>query len=557
MAYQLSDDFSETREDFESMGIPQAPEWQDDEDYDREAWSHGRYVERDGDVALSHEAEEFPSRERQRKQRERRSMFSKGIAAAERWEAEHRDVQAIHGLRAVGGRIRRFSESAASKRSVIRRTVDGLPVGESARPCPFVSGSVYPRGSDPSNTDPSSLQGAKVANSVPVVSPHLGGLDWLGLTIYGEAEERCVKLCTTLLQQRDTMRQGTENEEIAYVGRYVGVLRRQGRGGGFNHMPVVWVSKGITFAFGADRRKHDGTVSKLPQMFIEIPGSACLIQGEIECLEYVAQVLDALGLDATKIRVRRFDVCLDMVGEYRERWKEIINRMAWVTKGGDVKPNITGGGVFTGFSVSGGACSLTVYDKVREVKKKKPEVWPAMVEHRWHGQDPDEAWRVEFRIRPCKSQSLEFRSLTDVLSSLKTICDWACINWFRVVKKRCKNHSERTVMDDLWLEVIAGFGAWAEGQSPLNRRVKTVGDPTRLVKVALGCLAKGLAVAGVELSIEGFDDALTELFAVSRFGGGRRGSESVTQAEKRQLFVEVLAETQLKQVRIWSALPGA
>ncbi len=179
---------------------------------------------------------------------------------------------------------------------------------------------------------------------------------------------------------------------------------------------------------------------------------------------------------------------------------------------------------------------------------------PAMIEHRWNGEEPEEAWRVEFRIRPTKQQNLEFRSIKDVLASLRSICEWACVSWFRIVKKRCKNHSERTVIDELWQEVIAGFGAWAEGGQPLMSRVVRSYDPERLIRQAMGTLASALALAGIEPSPFGLDEAMSDLFAISLRTETGQGLTGTTEAERRAHYQSQCAAVQMKMLRRWAAI---
>lgn len=526
---QLSEDFSETAADFEAMGISRPVPM--DYDDDPEAW-----VTRD----------EFNRRKRQKLLE---SAVKNGL-----YEREHLDSMAINRvlLNNRGFTHLAASAAAARRRSSVRFTVDGRPMDEAAQAqeqAVLKTDRERDGVSDRSNTDHTSLH-------IPTVStPHCGGIDWLSGTIYGDVEPRYYNVIGDMLATRNQLQTTRDREAVAFIGKHCGVVLRHGSGSGFNHMPLVWQSRGIEFKLGADRRKADGSVSSLPLMFVEIPGSALLVLGELECLSYVQQVLDALGIDATKIRVRRIDVCVDMVGAYRDRFENTFLTKAWVTRSNAVKPNYNASGKFTGFEVKGGVCSVTVYDKTEEMRLKKPHLVPAMIEHRWGGECPEEAWRVEFRLRPGKSHSMEFRSLDAVLGGLRLLCEWACCSWFRIVQKRHKNHSERTKVTELWAEVIAAFGGWATGGQPLRKRVVCAYDPTRVAKVGIGCLAKALALGGVDPDRLSIDECMETLFAITLQGEKGRGLEGTTARERRENFGVIKRMMTCRFWELFEAMP--
>lgn len=496
--------------------------------------------------------EEHQALDRDRKKRQRRSLWNAGIEAAKRFEEAHRDTMAINRLVTDNGRYKRLSEAAAARRrGTSRKMVSGLPMTSEAVAQEAAVEKTDRRlsgGSDHSNTDPAFRH---FRPSKMETTNHLGGLDWLDLTVYGNAGDRYYDQCKKLLEQREAVKATNDDTAIAYIGNEAGSLFKGGLGSGFNHCPLVWKSRGIQFRFGADRRKADGTAMNLPLMFVDIPGTALLTCGEIACLAFVSKILGLLGVDSQRIRVRRVDLCLDMVGEYRERWQSVISQRNWVTKGSAIQPNYTSSGKFTGFQVKGGTCSLTVYDKAEQIRLRKPEVLPAMVEHRWHGDIPDEAWRVEFRIRPGKSQSLEFRSIEAVLNGLKSIVDWASCSWFRLVKNRQVKHTERCVIDDLWQEVIHGFWGWADTEAPLMPRVIKTPDPSRVLAVALGCLVKCSSMTGIMPSRLGLDQAVSDMLAIYLRGEGGVGLEGTTEAERQANFQEVCAGIEERAYRQW------
>jgi hypothetical protein len=341
-------------------------------------------------------------------------------------------------------------------------------------------------GSGPGNTDPPTL--------------HLGGLDWLDLTVYGRSKGDLKHTIGRLLALREQLRQDKEKDGIAYLGPLAGVLKSNGTGRGYSHQPLTWVHKGIKFRFGGKDGQCLSTEEQL-LVFVDVTGDPFLCLGESTVFHIIRHVLKLLGIEVTRIRVRRIDACVDMADVDVRQFSDAIERGNFIARA--AKPvNVHYGrdGESTGFTVQGLACSLNVYDKIKETEgqgKEEKRAW--LMAYRWGGRVPEKATRVEFRIRPDLCEWAEFRSLGDLLEALKRVFGWAAEAWFRLCEVKDRRHTERAKMLSIWRDVIASFSCLCDSFDGLvePRRPQPVAVE-RLAKSALGTLATAVAACGLE-----------------------------------------------------------
>lgn len=344
---------------------------------------------------------------------------------------------------------------------------------------------------------------------------HLGGLDWLDLTLYGMGSDKFKEVVGDFIYKRDEMIRRKEKQSLVYIGERLCILKAAGRGFGLNHHPVQIVTQGINFAFGArDSSGPDGKGSGT-MMFVDIPGEAFLVLGERGALEVVQDIVRGVGLNIDRVGVRRVDGCVDLPNvKVSEFYDEIIARRM-ITRGTDVADHYDPHtGELTGIVVHGEACRMTIYDKVKRVEDTAPHQMPYMIEHRWHGVKPAHATRVEMRIRPAKVKFADIRDLGDLLEGLQRIFAWATEAWFRLAEVKDRRHTERAAVHYLWLEVMASFAAWTEGCDLfLTKRVSRGANAEHLAKAALSMLAKAAAMAGLESEGRTMENLFAELMS--------------------------------------------
>ncbi|MBI1348555.1 hypothetical protein GC163_19960 [bacterium] len=341
---------------------------------------------------------------------------------------------------------------------------------------------------------------------------HQGGLDWLDLSVYGETSERYNDVCLKASLVRDQVRRDKDKWGLFPIGTRFGRIKGQGEGTGYSHCPYVFEYKSIKFKFGSPR--SDGK----PLVFVDIPGESFLVLGERSVLLIVGDVLKLMGITIEKIRVRRVDACIDMPGVSVEQFWQEMTQKHFTTRSKKVRPFLNNHMELTGFTVQGECCSMTVYDKLADIREKQKEHQLSYLqEHRWNGEQPAEATRVEFRIRPGSTVFADIRDLFDLLEGLGSIFAWATGAWFRMVKVHDRRHTERAKVVPLWRDVVASFQALAgKFDCFVHRRFPGMCDATKLTAVALGVLAKAFALTHVDPAGEPLETLIASVMTRQR-----------------------------------------
>jgi hypothetical protein len=284
-----------------------------------------------------------------------------------------------------------------------------------------------------------------------------GGIDWLDVTLYGAWPlESWAGLRAEWDKQRGLVEAGNEGDGI-YVapdGQRL-FLEPYGVTKGVR---CRWVFKwrGCRF-YVVDRAAPDDNFGNV---FVEIPGEACLGGGAYELWLAALELLKSMGFDCHRDVVGRLDVCADLpgvaIGEFASAFHEgrIVRRAKrW---------KLDGNGLGCNMLKFGSAIQVRIYDKLREVRGDDDKC-ALMVERRWGGVLPEAATRVEFQVRRKPLRDRDVSSVEEVMAKLEHLVGWLTGKWFRVAEEkpdRENHHVDRCKASPLWETVVATFSKW-------------------------------------------------------------------------------------------------
>lgn len=307
-----------------------------------------------------------------------------------------------------------------------------------------------------------------------------------------------------------------------------------------------------------------------PIATIVVPGTPFLAWGTGGVLEFIDTILRGLLIECWDLVPSRVDLCTDFAGvDVNEFFTpffagKVVNRSIkdvlyfeeiteWETFcerwTGATRERISDGERIeerkrhsvhrryrkvTGFRVGGGAGTmLRVYDKIAELVGRDDQKLDLMIHHRWGGEQPDAATRVEFQLtREALRERHDVRNLEDLLYKLRSIADWLTMSWFRLTDEvPDERATQRFGPSELWQTVIDAFQAWT-GPEVLKRykRTEINVDAERMAAQAVGCVAKTLALQGAV--IETGRDAVK---AALRFFGSKFRADDLAMGIQRKM----------------------
>ena len=334
-----------------------------------------------------------------------------------------------------------------------------------------------------------------------------GGVDGLHIGVFGEAgleyEEFLGLLAKAKLQKQSNERwdfvqkrelgtpQNPKPGEVVVFGATMWVRPK-----GFGDVPgnpCEWVADlqyGTCIGF---TKKHSGKGNVA--CVVELGSLDLMLNGHREAWARVAGVLAGVGLQITRTRVRRVDICTDLAGMSIEPFydalheKQTVNRLRtkvqfhW-TDDGRAKQGVT---------IHGQRVLVRLYDKVEELRSResrgdemstmKREV---MVERRWGGV-PDNAVRIEFQIKGEWLRAFGIETVEQLFDRLNAIAKHMFTKFFRIVDglteaDRANKNQSKAATSPLWLQVIEATLQWADRAMEELKRESVEPKPVNVVK---------------------------------------------------------------------------
>lgn len=354
-----------------------------------------------------------------------------------------------------------------------------------------------------SNTAGLNNQHSKQSEHTPQLISGNGGLDWLEVSIYGEARNEV--LWAALIERLEAAKAEAQRAteclaEVDLSGLHRGLVRAGAMRYGTAFLAFVVEVEGITFRVGRlpDFKENRATASVL------IGSETLMAQGICAWQRAVDLLHEAFGIAIKDTCVARCDACVDFPNRSVEPF--VLGAL-------DPQQNIKRANklsvhkyrdAWTGVSVGTGTV-LRIYDKAAELRDKPNESKYAIIQRdRWGGAACREAVRVEFQMRRELLKRFSVRTIEELLAALPGIVEYLSTEWFRLVDCNDRSHYDRTETLPIWAEVQAEFGAAFRGEK-LRRSPTTRPKPSaeRLFKQAIGCITSALSVVGERPDSEG------------------------------------------------------
>jgi hypothetical protein len=310
-------------------------------------------------------------------------------------------------------------------------------------------------------------------------------------------------------------REAKQEQPYALAGHSLNVFGTGMGTGRQARLPYRLEWAGVTLAF-ADR---PAPKRNLYNVYIKIPGHACLLLGARQARDAAHAMLADLGGKLMDEWVRRIDLCLDIRGlDLRDELFPSFMEERFITNAVSWNPWMGKGGP-TGFSIGrGGRTSLNVYDKLLDSLTRQPEDYrQAMIDRRWGGQLPAAATRIEYQIRKPWLDEYGYRDADTVLRDLGSIvwklCGADARTLFRMTTEavdREGKHQSRAETSPLWAwlmaEMVKGIGVPTRELKPIRRSAMCYERAYRAVRGYLAGVAayRGVPCDDVEDAVEVF-----------------------------------------------------
>lgn len=214
---------------------------------------------------------------------------------------------------------------------------------------------------------------------------------------------------------------------------------------------------GMTFLI-ADWRSSD---EDHPNVYLAIPGTACLEHGGQGSLELARRVILQAGGTIDSEKLSRVDMALDaplsidtLYDAARER--RYVARIRCLR---EIEHH-------TRTLIFGSApLTLTIYDKLGEVRQRQDDAKLAlMLARRWGNARPHHAIRIEYRILREKLREFGIDSPADYFRLRGALAAHLTREWLRFtagpVDRRNRNTARAATLP-AWQEIADGFAAWA------------------------------------------------------------------------------------------------
>ncbi|VAX40595.1 hypothetical protein MNBD_PLANCTO02-488 [hydrothermal vent metagenome] len=363
----------------------------------------------------------------------------------------------------------------------------------------------FQKGGESSNTPPTNLHCPSMTlnDTLPLPALSTGGLDWLGLSLYGFFEDDYWKeFCVAFDKaQKFAQENNIEKSFVKLSESIIVPIGASGRGNGNTYCKWFFQYQGITFRIRQCQKALASDKSP-PNVYVEIPSMPLMTYGEKGALKLVKTVLNLLGYKIARMSPSRVDMCVDLVDLPMSIVAEALRKRCYVSNIKKFNTFDYDGVVET---IQAGSpkskTSLRIYNKYAECKKDLVKL-SLLTGLRW-GKRPDPelgAIRVEFQIRrDALRDKHSIITYDDLVKKRASLAIWLTYNWFRITETESDpNHTERFGPSEFWQKVINAFANWT-GQ-PIEERTKRIiigADASHLIAQAIGCLNAAIAAKGI------------------------------------------------------------
>lgn len=324
----------------------------------------------------------------------------------------------------------------------------------------------------------------------------------------------------------DHQRQAREWKSSVPVefGRRSMLLRESGMGRGRQaHLEFVMECGPMMLAFSTREKAS----RKLANLYLKIPGEACLLWGAEQTRDEIISLLREHGGVLVDEWVRRIDLCLDLPGcDLRESLMPAFEAGQFLTsaKKWNLWDGVDGKTGFTFGSRPG--LLLNVYDKLREVTRRDEAYRLAMMERRWGGVVPAAATRVEYQIGKAWLDQYGLRTAENVLVQLPDIVAKLVgkeprhfVYFTNRVPDRDNRHQSRVEVHSIWGQIVE---AMQQSAGEPRSKLRPIERASMSLKGAWGMVLSGLTTAAARTGryCASLDDAKQMLELLHERNGG-------------------------------------
>ncbi|MBX3435753.1 MAG: hypothetical protein KF847_20740 [Pirellulales bacterium] len=364
-----------------------------------------------------------------------------------------------------------------------------------------------PRGAKPGET-PGPLTSRPPSNPISY-----GGEDWLTLSLYVRHREfaETTKRLDEARRAAEERRRGDDELTLAgrkFLVRPLGAKVGSGRSGAY----FRWQLQSET-GFVLQLMNVPLWTGTMPNAKLVASSLVMMQLGIDEVVRQARDALRALGAVVERDKVSRVDVCCDLPGRSMEPLLAAYDAGHLVCRATRSDEHFNDDYVVgsdcsmyrigrerTSFNLGRGDVRLRVYEKVEECRYdlKKLRV---LVQRRW-GEFPYRAIRVEYQLRREKLKQLGVDDFEDWLDKRAAVVRYLTHEWCRLTAGPVdRKHPDRTPVLAEWLDVQAGFAAWAgDGPGPdLGPIASQPMPPDRFLKSIVGSFVSLFALGGVAI----------------------------------------------------------
>ena len=341
----------------------------------------------------------------------------------------------------------------------------------------------------------------------------MGGYDTIELGLHGEWDEKeSEELFKTLAEQKTEAQE--HGEAFLTIDDKKFLVRPMGFKAGRKVYDYVIEASGVVIGMAEKFSKSHAAIR------IRYGFEALIGRDAFAVHEAILELLGRFGFNCTKERVSRADLTVDILDIPVENLINPILRdeAVYRAKKADIH---TESGKPTSIRLGGGV-QLCIYDKKRELLEKHDEIkFSLMVEHRFNGDIPNSCSRVEFRIKREKLKEMGIDTMNDLREMQTDLAEFLHSHWFRILDgKKQKGHTAEQPVSEIWGHVQKTFDAAFQ---PITEESRTINrdwnkpravlcDQEAMIKQAIGCLARAVALSGNAVSIETTESYLTSIY---------------------------------------------
>ena len=263
---------------------------------------------------------------------------------------------------------------------------------------------------------------------------------------------------------------------------------------------------------GAFRIQLSRPGHKAPMAYVKVSAKFLAHAGPVEAEKQLHALLSELGDLKESANISRIDLFVDFQTSVNmEGW----DRHAWVTRASSINAYAVSG-QFSGWSIGlGGNISARLYNKLLEIVTSGKEwIIPLWQKAGWEGSGL--IWRQEFEIKREVLIQKQLSKLTEVMSNLNGLWDYATTEWLRLTLPNADDKTRsRWPIHPLW--VFLSAVDWEGNGGPLAKRFCPSRSPNddKLFQIAYSAILSYMAKHGFPATelYEGCEDFLANAYA--------------------------------------------